>query len=95
MKRFVLAACVAGAVIFSAAGCCSSCGSKNASPAPAYTPYSTTTPVVAKPGMPAAAPVSGYGYAGKGSPQMNTPTVQTGSATVTGEMPSNYKMPGN
>jgi hypothetical protein len=91
MKRFVQAACVAGAVILSAAGCCSSCGSKHAAATPTY----STTPVVAKPGMPTAAPVSGYGYAGKGSPQMIPTTVQTGSASVTGEMPSNYKMPGN
>jgi hypothetical protein len=93
MKGFVQAACVAGAVIFSAAGCCSSCGSKNTAPA-AATPYST--PVVTKSGMPTAAPASGYGaYAGKGSPQMISPTVQTGTATVTGEMPSGFKMPGN
>ena len=92
MKRFVQAACVAGAVILSAAGCCSSCGSKNAAAAP---PYAANTPVVAtKPGMPAAA-TTGYGYTGKGSPPMIPTTVQTGSATVTGEMPSNYKIPGN
>jgi hypothetical protein len=93
MKRFVQAACVAGSVIFSAAGCC--CGSKNAAPAPAYTSSSTTTPVVAKPGMAAAAAVSGYSSAGKASPQLIPTGAPTGSATVTGEMPSNYKMPGN
>ena len=94
MKRFVQAALVAGAVVLSAAGCCSWCGSKDAAPAPAYSGYSTPTPVVARPGMPAAA-TTGYGYAGKGSPQMIMPTGQTGSATVTGEMPSTYKIPGN
>lgn len=91
MKRFVQAAGVAGAIIMSAAGCCSSCGSKQAA---AASPCATGQCAAARSGTPATATTSTYGMAGRPVPQMIPTTVQTGNASVGGDTPANYKMPG-
>jgi hypothetical protein len=96
MKRFVQAACVAGAVILSAAGCCSSCGSKHAaSAAPCATGQCGTSPyaAAARPASPTTPPVGTYGTVRTGMPQMIPATVQTGSASVSGEMPTGGRLP--
>jgi hypothetical protein len=92
MKRFVQAAGVAGAVILSAAGCCSSCGSKHAA---AAAPCASGQCAAAKPATPTTSSTSTYGVAGRPAPQMIPTTVQTGNASITGDAPANYKMPGS